>query len=279
LLQLGHLEEAVLNAMKTLEQRLAWAAGGYPRPIGQNAIKKALDPERGAIRVGSNSEQEAVRDICRGLFVLYRNPAAHTVLQIDAREARAVVDLVDAQLVRIARGSERAAATALGVPAAKVVELASADFDGDGRTELLVVVLEPNDRPSKLAILKSGTSGYLARVLRSDADYVLGVEAHDIDGDGRPEVLVYEGGGGPGAWLSVLRWSADKIDELAHVGADIATFQWLQPDGDENRVLEVSGRTPGPDGEWIREVRTLRWEGGGLKEIARRVENRSPYGP
>lgn len=279
LLRLGHLEDAVLNALKTLEQRLGWAAGGYPRPIGQDAIRKALDPERGSIRTGTNSEQSALRDLLRGLFVLYRNPAAHTVLGIDDREARAVIDLVDAQFGRIASGSERAAAKALGVPVGKIVELASGDFDGDGRGELLAVVVEADDRPSMLAILKNTGEGYLARLLRSDTEHLLGAEALDVDGDGRLEILIYEGAGGPGAWVSILRWSPDKREEIARVGADIATFKWIEPDGDGRLVLELSGRTPGPDGDWIREVRSFRWEGGGLLEKDRRVENRSPYGP
>lgn len=268
-LQNGHFDDAILTALKWTEARLSWAAGGQPRLFGTKAVRGALDPNDGTIRFGNNREQAGAADLLCGLMVLYRNPAAHDFPPLTAAEARAVIDLADAQLSRIFRGIARSAANALGTPVAQVVVLAVADFDGDKENELLAAALSSDGKPSRIVVLKNRTHGFLARVVLENAEHTLAVEARDVDLDGRHEVLIYDGSGGPGASLSILRWTSDGTTEVARIGADLPTFGWSQPDGNGAHQLLVTGRTFGTDAVWRRESRTFSWRGGAFVETSR----------
>jgi hypothetical protein len=265
------LDDAVLSALKWADKRIALSAGNPPT-FGVAAVQRALGSENGTIRLSDDTERRGTVELLCGLMRLYRNPTAHGFPSLTREEARAVVDLTDAVLGRIGRGLAHAASAALGVDASEVVEFGVADFDGDGKNETIVGVLTRDAKPQLIAVLKAGTHGYLARTLEADASCVFGVEARDVDQDGRAEVLIYNGGGGPGAWLDVIRWSVAGTERVQRIEADLAQFRWSRPDGDGSYVLTVEGRGNGHDGAWVRQRRSFRWGGERLVEADCHVE-------
>jgi hypothetical protein len=68
------------------------------------------------------------------------------------------------------------------------------DFDGDGRSDLFVARYTPGVEPSSRARIYSGKDGSVLFEMTS-SDWSFGVSAcnaGDLDGDGRPELLVGE---------------------------------------------------------------------------------------
>jgi hypothetical protein len=256
----GHFDDAVLTALKWTDKRLALSAGNPP-VFGIAAVERALSQEKGTIRLNSECERRGTLELVSGLMRLYRNPAAHGFPELSHEEARAVVHLADAVLARISRGVARAAGRAIGVDAAQVVEFAVADLDGDRKNETLVGVLTSDAEPQRVVVLKNAARGYFARTLEVDASHVFGVQAIDIDQDGKAEVLIYNGGGGPGAWLDIVRWTPARTERLQRIEADLARFRWSRPDGDGSWMLTVEGREIGDDGQWLKQSRSFRWDG------------------
>jgi uncharacterized protein Ymh len=254
----GHLDDAVLTALKWAEKRFVLSAGNPPT-FGIRAVERALAQDKGTIRLTSEAERRGTLELVSGLMRLYRNETAHGFPVLSPREARAVVDLTDAILSRIGRGVAHAAAVALGVDASQVIEFASADLDGDGRNETLAAVLTKDAAPLRVVVLKNAEQGYLARTLEEDASFVFAVEARDVDQNGIAEVLIYNGGGGPGTWLDIVRWTPARTEPVQRIEADLGQFRWSQPDGDGAWMLTVEGRGIGRDGRWERERRSFRW--------------------
>lgn len=267
----GHFDDAVLTALKWVEKRLTLSAGNPP-VFGTAAVDRALGQGKGTIRFSSESERRGTAELLRGLMTLYRNPAAHGFPALSAEEAQAVVELADALLVRIGQGVAQAAGVALGLDASEVIIFDVADLDGDGNNEMLVGILTTAATARRVVVLKNAPQGYLARTLVEDAEHVFGVEARDVDRDGTAEVMIYEGAGGPGAWLDVVRWRPERTERVQRIKADLARFTWSQPDGDGSYKLVVQGRSFGGDGEWVKEHRSFRWRDGRLLETERYAE-------
>lgn len=256
----GHCDDAVLTAMKWMDKRFALSVGD-PDAFGISAVERALAQDTGTIRLSSDRERRGTLELVSGLIRLYRNPAAHGFPELSPDEARAVVDLTEAVLARIGRGVAHAAGVALGIDPSQIVEFAVADLDGDGKNEMLVGVLTTDGQPNRVVVLKNGRDGYLGRTLEVDASHVFHVQAIDIDQDGRAEVLIYNGGGGPGAWLDVVRWTPSRTERVQRIEADLGEFRWSRPDGDGAWMLSVVGREIGRDGEWTKHTRCFRWDG------------------
>lgn len=269
----GYHDDAVLTALKALETHLAWASGDA-RLYGAKAVDAALAPGKGTLRLQHDQEQRSMHSLVAGLMGVFRNPAAHGFPGFSRKEASAVVDLVDSILLRLAHGRVDRVRRALGagVPFDDLYVFAVADLDGDKRAETVAGILDAEGVLQRVLVLKPAVDGYVVRTVQEDSRYVFCVEARDVDLDGRCELLVYGGAGGPGAWLEVFRWSQDAIVSLGRIAGDLVRFAWAQPNGDGSFEVDVSSRDLGEDLEWRCLRRTFGWSEGKLVEVSRRIE-------
>ncbi|HYN89711.1 MAG TPA: TIGR02391 family protein [Ardenticatenaceae bacterium] len=99
LLDQGYYQAAVQQAFTILEVRLRERTG--QAAIGQSSgdiLKTGLGSARAplAVRLGlDTTETAALRDLLSGFFRVFRNPAAHTLLEYEADEAQAILAMVN----------------------------------------------------------------------------------------------------------------------------------------------------------------------------------------
>ncbi len=129
------------------------------------------------------------------------------------------------------------------VPAGEGASLWSSvkDYDGDGRKDYILVFRDPNASQGvpKSALLRLDPEAGGLTTIRDDLPYPASLVDHDLDGDGRPEMLWF----GPNGTLTCLdhqfevRWQATQpgLELIAGVGD-------LDDDGKEE-ILASGGRT------------------------------------
>jgi uncharacterized protein (TIGR02391 family) len=99
----GEFDVAVFQAMKAVEVAVRDAAKLPAKDIGPHLMRKAFDPETGALtdRTAERSEQEALSALFAGTIGSYKNPHSHRDVQLtDPAEATEIIMLAN-HLLRI----------------------------------------------------------------------------------------------------------------------------------------------------------------------------------
>jgi len=106
----------------------------------------------------------------------------------------------------------------------------TADFDGDGRTDLSV--FRPSD--STWYVMQSGTNTMRAQQFGASGDRIV---PGDYDGDGRTDFAVFRGVSGTGTWF--ILQSSDNAFRAVHWGLDTDTPTPGDYDGDGKTDIAV----------------------------------------
>jgi hypothetical protein len=129
LVHVGAFDEAVRNAFVLLEDRLRRSAGKEGANMtGTGLADYALNAERGPLakHYGQNrAEREGLHALFTGGFKLFRNPAAHRVVDFDSTEARFILGYVNLLLHLLGKITANQPMT----PFPKNVEEALAQFE------------------------------------------------------------------------------------------------------------------------------------------------------
>jgi hypothetical protein len=156
----------------------------------------------------------------------------------------------------------------------------TADLDGDGKAETIVVYNERKPTPEEgslpltLSVLagegnalrtlvsRQFAGGVLFRIRIDDA--VTYLAARDLTGDGRPEIIVAPAtGASVGGWLEVLSFAGSRLHELTRIGGH---FFRVRSKGAGKPAL-ITARWNGEEG-----TRSYQWNGQGFEETAKPVK-------
>lgn len=99
----GEFDVAVFQAMKAVEVAVREAANLSTRDIGTHLMRRAFDPDTGALTdlTAENSEREAVSSLFAGAIGSYKNPHSHRDVQLtDPTEAVEIIMMAN-HLLRI----------------------------------------------------------------------------------------------------------------------------------------------------------------------------------
>lgn len=105
LMHMNKFDEAVRNAFVLLEERLRTAVD-KPGVTGTNVARLAFDAETGPLsrHLGrTKQERLGLENLFTGAFRLFRNPTAHTFIDYDAVEGKAIVSFVNLLLIILRR--------------------------------------------------------------------------------------------------------------------------------------------------------------------------------
>jgi hypothetical protein len=155
--------------------------------------------------------------------------------------------------------------------------IVSADLDGDGKDETIIVyneckpTAEEGTQPLRLSVLTHKSNTLEIRASFNLVGGVLfemnidGAKSHlavgDITGDGRSEIIVAPGtGASVGGWLKTLSLNGENLDEVSSIG------------GHFFHVRSRRGSKPGLitarwNGE--KEARTFEWNGQAFEQVSR----------
>lgn len=131
-----------------------------------------------------------------------------------------------------------------GMPAGVVVELAVADFNGDGWLDIAALRGLPYNS-KRLTIAVSDQSGGVTPIFSSVRGYLSGLLSGDLDGDGRAEFAVKIPGAKPtliaranlGGGVDLLRLNVDMPWLLADVDGDGADEAFATPSGSSTSLM------------------------------------------
>ncbi len=74
-------DEAIFNAMKTVEEEIRNRAGAAPTDLGVALVSKTMNPQNPKLTFSSvNPEQEAAHSLYRGAIGSFKNPLSHRFL-------------------------------------------------------------------------------------------------------------------------------------------------------------------------------------------------------
>jgi uncharacterized protein (TIGR02391 family) len=108
LMHMGKFDEAVRNAFVLLEERLRTAVD-KPGMTGTNVARHAFDAETGPLskHLGrTKQERLGLENLFTGAFRLFRNPTAHTFIDYDTVEGKAIISFVNLLLTILRRAEE-----------------------------------------------------------------------------------------------------------------------------------------------------------------------------
>jgi len=107
LIYIGHFDEAVRNAFVLLEERLRNAIG-KDGLTGVQLANNAFAPDGPlAKHLGRTpAEREGLRELYSGAFKLFRNPAAHGIVEYSSSEGKSIIGLVNLLLTILSRANK-----------------------------------------------------------------------------------------------------------------------------------------------------------------------------
>ncbi|WP_041918503.1 TIGR02391 family protein [Gloeocapsa sp. PCC 7428] len=81
LFETGQYDNAIFDAMKTVEEEIRSRAGATPTDLGVNLVSKVMNPNQPKLIFSSvSAEQEAAHSIYRGAIASFKNPLSHRFL-------------------------------------------------------------------------------------------------------------------------------------------------------------------------------------------------------
>ena len=211
----GFYEDAVLNAFKTVEQKLRTALE-EPHEDVMNLIKKGFHPSSRTLKNEDpevwQSELEGVHLLFKGAFMAFRNPASHRFVDVEEDEAVEVILLANRLLGIIERGESSPTPEVTFPRPTEVLGLQQGEYgpkafvldaDGDGQPEVLLQSLESG----KNFEIFENAEGFIegteeheahAEVDLSPVSYgeTLDILQADVDNDGEQEIMCV------GGWVS-----------------------------------------------------------------------------
>jgi len=79
--ELGQYDDAIFNAMKTVEEEIRARASAEPTDLGVKLVSKVMSPNQPKLIFSEvNSEQEAAQSMYRGAIGSFKNPLSHRFL-------------------------------------------------------------------------------------------------------------------------------------------------------------------------------------------------------
>jgi len=158
----------------------------------------------------------------------------------------------------------------------------TADLDGDGKAETIVVYNERKPTPEEgslpLTLSVMARHGNVLRVLASTRllggvlfriridGAVTYLSALDVNGDGHREIVVAPAtGASVGGWLQVLSFDGSTLSELAHIGGHI--FRVRTRGFGKPSVIEARSKDEDQFGVY-------EWNGHGFEEASKRAIKR-----
>lgn len=249
----GRLDEAVRDATLRLEARLRALCGAPADRIGTDLVGDAFKPDGGFLEPVSlpKAEREGVFALYRGAIQQIRNPVGHRAVGQHPGPAFDTIAFVN-YLLGVAEQAalERYVYPFVGRWAGPTLiqGIHHRDLNGDGDEEIVVVTtggLSAGQRQAAVLVLaKGGLSPLPGFIEPMPAEIVSGPAFEDLDGDGRPELLLSGGVQTDGRWL----WSGSILDcgadgRFATYGATEEAFKSAQLPFEVLRPMHIDGPT------------------------------------
>lgn len=192
-------DDAVLNAYKTVEERLRAITGSYDADA-MELIKQAFHPNTGMLTDPRlwPSEKEGFHQLFRGAFLAYRNGPAHKFMFTTAEDAYDAILLANRLYVTTDsayknRLSLQSAQVSVYTPTYPRKDVATnnllLDVDNDGQEEILVTTMGYSGL--ELEIIKISNNQVLDTIMTGGE--TLDVVMADVDNDGNKELTCVVG--------------------------------------------------------------------------------------